>query len=190
MRARVFPAAGLDIVLLGENLGELGGSEYLKTVHGLLRGVPPALDLARERALQRLLVDSCRTRLVRIGARLRRRRTGRGAGGVLLRQRRHRRRRRRGRRRRPTAASIGWRPRSSASRRHACHRERDAGATGRACSTRRARRGVPAARVGRTGGSAIRIARRRRAGDRLSGRRRGGAMGDGRSPAGWTGTAA
>ena len=46
-------------MLLGENRGELGGSEYLKTIHGLVRGVPPALDLARERALQRLLVD-CR----------------------------------------------------------------------------------------------------------------------------------
>jgi phosphoribosylformylglycinamidine synthase len=56
-RTRVFPAAGLDIVLLGESLGELGGSEYLKTVHGLLRGQPPVLNLVRERALQRLLVD-------------------------------------------------------------------------------------------------------------------------------------
>ena len=57
VRARAFPAAGLSIVLLGENHGELGGSEYLKTVHGLLRGRPPALDLAREAALQRLLVE-------------------------------------------------------------------------------------------------------------------------------------
>jgi phosphoribosylformylglycinamidine synthase len=52
---RVFPSAGLDVVLLGENLGELGGSEYLKTVHDLLRGVPPVIDLERERALQRLV---------------------------------------------------------------------------------------------------------------------------------------
>jgi len=54
-RGRVFPAAGLEIVLLGDGTGELGGSEYLKTVHGLLRGAPPALDLARARALERLL---------------------------------------------------------------------------------------------------------------------------------------
>jgi phosphoribosylformylglycinamidine synthase len=53
---RVFPEAGLEIVLLGDNAGELGGSEYLKTVHGLVRGVPPRLDLERERALQQLLV--------------------------------------------------------------------------------------------------------------------------------------
>ncbi len=52
---RTFRDAGADIVLLGDNLGELGGSEYLKTLHGLTRGVPPALDLSRERALHRLL---------------------------------------------------------------------------------------------------------------------------------------
>lgn len=54
--ARVFPAEGLDIVLFGANHGELGGSEYLLTLHGLLRGQPPVLDLERERALQQLLV--------------------------------------------------------------------------------------------------------------------------------------
>jgi phosphoribosylformylglycinamidine synthase len=54
---RVFPAAGLDIVLLGAGHGELGGSEYLHTIHGLTRGLPPALDLAAEGALQNLLVD-------------------------------------------------------------------------------------------------------------------------------------
>ena len=54
---RKFPETGLDIVVLGENLGELGGSEYLKSIHGLVRGVPPMLNLDREAALQRLLVD-------------------------------------------------------------------------------------------------------------------------------------
>jgi phosphoribosylformylglycinamidine synthase len=53
---RLVPEAGLDVVLLGEGFGELGGSEYLKTIHGLIRGVPPALDLARERALQGVMV--------------------------------------------------------------------------------------------------------------------------------------
>ena len=43
-------------MLLGEDRGELGGSEYLKVVHDLVRGVPPALDLEAERALQALLV--------------------------------------------------------------------------------------------------------------------------------------
>ena len=45
--SRRFQEAGDVIVLLGEGRGELGGSEYLKVVHGLVRGVPPALDLRR-----------------------------------------------------------------------------------------------------------------------------------------------
>ena len=65
MRLRAFPEPGLDIVLFGENLGELGGSEFLKTMHGLVRGVPPALDLVREKALQRLLVDLAGADLIR-----------------------------------------------------------------------------------------------------------------------------
>jgi phosphoribosylformylglycinamidine synthase subunit PurL len=53
---RAFRAAGDVVILLGETRDELGGSEYLKTVHGLIRGVPPMLDLAREAALQHVLV--------------------------------------------------------------------------------------------------------------------------------------
>ena len=45
------------IVLLGTTKGELGGSEYLQRQHGLLRGVPPALDLDAEKRLQQLLVS-------------------------------------------------------------------------------------------------------------------------------------
>jgi phosphoribosylformylglycinamidine synthase len=55
---RGFPEAGLAIVLLGDNRGELGGSEYLSTVYEQSCGVPPRLDLARERALQRFLVQA------------------------------------------------------------------------------------------------------------------------------------
>src|ERR1700686_1340172 len=47
--ARRFRGSGQAIVLLGEGRGELGGSEYLKVVHHLVRGVPPALDLDAER---------------------------------------------------------------------------------------------------------------------------------------------
>jgi phosphoribosylformylglycinamidine synthase subunit PurL len=53
---RRFRESGDAIVLLGADRGELGGSEYLKVVHNLVRGVPPALDLEAERALQTLLV--------------------------------------------------------------------------------------------------------------------------------------
>src|SRR6185503_980283 len=45
-----FRGTGDVIVLFGEGRGELGGSEYLDAVHGLVRGLPPDLDLAAERA--------------------------------------------------------------------------------------------------------------------------------------------
>jgi phosphoribosylformylglycinamidine synthase subunit PurL len=53
--ARSFRGEGDAIVLLGESFGELGGSEYLKTVHGTVKGQPPKLDLHRERALIQLV---------------------------------------------------------------------------------------------------------------------------------------
>jgi phosphoribosylformylglycinamidine synthase len=62
---RTFQSAGDVVVLLGESRAELGGSEYLKSVHGLVRGVPPVLDLAREAALQRLLVDGISAGIIR-----------------------------------------------------------------------------------------------------------------------------
>jgi phosphoribosylformylglycinamidine synthase len=62
---RRFQEAGDAIILLGEGLGELGASEYLKVVHNLVRGLPPALDLRAERALQGLLVTLADERLVR-----------------------------------------------------------------------------------------------------------------------------
>ena len=63
--SRAFRSQGDAIVLLGETRGELGGSEYLKVMHGLVRGVPPLLDLEREAALQRLLVKGVSTGLIR-----------------------------------------------------------------------------------------------------------------------------
>ena len=62
---RAFRDEGDVIVLLGESRDELGGSEYLKVMHGLIRGVPPALDLAREGALQRVLVKGAAEGLIR-----------------------------------------------------------------------------------------------------------------------------
>jgi phosphoribosylformylglycinamidine synthase subunit PurL len=53
---RRFRRAGDEVVLLGEGRGELGGSEYLKVEHGMVRGLPPALNLDVERSLQDLLV--------------------------------------------------------------------------------------------------------------------------------------
>ena len=62
---RAFRDAGNDIVLLGENFGEIGGSEYLKVVHQMVKGVPPRLDLKREGALIGLLVRSVAAGLLR-----------------------------------------------------------------------------------------------------------------------------
>jgi phosphoribosylformylglycinamidine synthase len=63
--SRRFQETGDAIVLFGAGRGELGGSEYLKVVHDLVRGMPPALDLDAERALQMLLVTLADKRLVR-----------------------------------------------------------------------------------------------------------------------------
>jgi phosphoribosylformylglycinamidine synthase len=61
---RVFRDSGREIVLLGEADGDLGGSEYLKTVHGLVAGAAPRLDLGRERALIDVLVEAAAQRLI------------------------------------------------------------------------------------------------------------------------------
>jgi len=65
VQTRTFKGAGDAVILLGEDRGELGGSEYLKTVHGLVRGDAPALDLARERALLGLVTSAIGEGLVR-----------------------------------------------------------------------------------------------------------------------------
>ncbi|MEZ5418988.1 MAG: phosphoribosylformylglycinamidine synthase subunit PurL [Vicinamibacterales bacterium] len=54
---RVFRSAGASVIALGDNLGELGGSEFLARLLGRVQGAPPALDLEREGALQRLIVS-------------------------------------------------------------------------------------------------------------------------------------
>ncbi|HTO53305.1 MAG TPA: phosphoribosylformylglycinamidine synthase subunit PurL [Myxococcota bacterium] len=60
-----FRGAGDDVILLGETRNELGASEYLAVRHGLERGAPPALDLAAETRLQKLLVEAAMRRLLR-----------------------------------------------------------------------------------------------------------------------------
>jgi phosphoribosylformylglycinamidine synthase subunit PurL len=52
-----FRAEGDAIVLLGRNTDELGGSEYLKVIHGLITGDAPAVDLDGERRLHELVLD-------------------------------------------------------------------------------------------------------------------------------------
>jgi phosphoribosylformylglycinamidine synthase len=63
--SRRFRESGDTIILFGTDRGELGGSEYLKTMHDVVAGMPPALDLEAEHALQTLLVDLAGERLIR-----------------------------------------------------------------------------------------------------------------------------
>lgn len=56
-----FKEGGDIIVLLGETKEELGGSEYLKTAHGLISGPPPRIDLDAESRLISTLVEAAQT---------------------------------------------------------------------------------------------------------------------------------
>jgi phosphoribosylformylglycinamidine synthase len=60
-----FQHDGDDIVLLGEPNSELGGSEYLHTIHGIVAGAPPRCDLERECALIETLLESITAGAVR-----------------------------------------------------------------------------------------------------------------------------
>jgi phosphoribosylformylglycinamidine synthase len=59
-----FPGPGLDVWLLGTTRIELGGSVWQRLAGGRLEGSPPALDLAAEAALHRLLADLAGRRLL------------------------------------------------------------------------------------------------------------------------------
>jgi phosphoribosylformylglycinamidine synthase subunit PurL len=61
---RVFRNRAREIVLLGDADGDLGGSEYLKTVHGVVAGAAPHIDLGRERALIEVLVEAAAERII------------------------------------------------------------------------------------------------------------------------------
>ena len=61
-----FQVAGEKVALLGELVAKhIGGSEYLRTVHGLKRGTPPPLDYAKEKAVQGAVRAMIRQGLVR-----------------------------------------------------------------------------------------------------------------------------
>jgi phosphoribosylformylglycinamidine synthase len=60
-----FKTVGDVIVLLGRTREELGGSEYLKIVHGLVKGTPPWIDLRLERAVQQACINAIEKGIVR-----------------------------------------------------------------------------------------------------------------------------
>ena len=59
-----FRAEGDFVLLIGSSHNDIGGSEYLKVEHGLVAGRPPALDLARERAVSRLVLAAAENGLL------------------------------------------------------------------------------------------------------------------------------
>ena len=60
-----FKSAGDVVVLLGRTREELGGSEYLKVVHGLVKGTPPWIDLRLEQAVQNCCVKAIEKGILR-----------------------------------------------------------------------------------------------------------------------------
>ena len=60
-----FKVEGDTVLLLGETAEDLGGTEYLRAVHYREQGIPPSLNLARERALQELVRAAIDRGLVR-----------------------------------------------------------------------------------------------------------------------------
>ena len=53
-----FKFPGDIVVLLGRTREELGGSEYLKLIHGLVKGTPPWIDLKLEEAVQNCCLEA------------------------------------------------------------------------------------------------------------------------------------
>ncbi|PIR17189.1 MAG: phosphoribosylformylglycinamidine synthase II [Deltaproteobacteria bacterium CG11_big_fil_rev_8_21_14_0_20_49_13] len=63
--SQFFKDEGDVIVLFGENTEELGGSEYLKQIHGKVAGMPPPLDFNREKHLHKAVLASIGRGIVR-----------------------------------------------------------------------------------------------------------------------------
>jgi phosphoribosylformylglycinamidine synthase II len=57
-------AEGDFVMLVGSSHNDLGGTEYLMVEHGMVAGRPPALDLARERAVHRLILAAAENGLL------------------------------------------------------------------------------------------------------------------------------
>ncbi|MHB1297870.1 MAG: phosphoribosylformylglycinamidine synthase subunit PurL [Gemmatimonadaceae bacterium] len=60
-----FSNVGDSIILLGENTDEIGGSEYLSWIHGVVAGAPPACNLDGEKRLIAALLQAIRAGHVR-----------------------------------------------------------------------------------------------------------------------------
>jgi phosphoribosylformylglycinamidine synthase len=59
-----FKAAKDIILVFGRNKEELGGSEYLKTIHGLKKGNCPSIDLKLEKSVQKTTLEAIEKELI------------------------------------------------------------------------------------------------------------------------------
>jgi phosphoribosylformylglycinamidine synthase len=59
-----FKQDGDEIALLGRNFEEVGGSEFLKVIHGKVAGDCPALDLQKEKQLQAACLEAIQSHLI------------------------------------------------------------------------------------------------------------------------------
>jgi phosphoribosylformylglycinamidine synthase II len=57
--------AGDFVLMVGETRNDLGGSEYMKVVHGKVAGRPPAIDLNREQVVQAFVLEAAAGGLLR-----------------------------------------------------------------------------------------------------------------------------
>jgi phosphoribosylformylglycinamidine synthase len=62
---QAFHEEGDGVYLLGTTWDELGGSEFLKVVHGRVAGRPPRLDVAAEKRLHALIQEAAREGMLR-----------------------------------------------------------------------------------------------------------------------------
>jgi phosphoribosylformylglycinamidine synthase subunit PurL len=60
-----FQKVGDSVVLLGDPTEELGASEYLYRIHGMVAGAPPRCDLSRERAIIDALLEAIESGRIR-----------------------------------------------------------------------------------------------------------------------------
>ncbi|MFA6597863.1 MAG: phosphoribosylformylglycinamidine synthase subunit PurL [Ignavibacteriaceae bacterium] len=59
-----FKNEGDLIYILGEDFEEIGGSEYLKVIHGIVAGEVPQIDLAKEKQLQEIVLGLIQQKLI------------------------------------------------------------------------------------------------------------------------------
>jgi phosphoribosylformylglycinamidine synthase len=53
------------VYLIGDTFAEIGGSEYLKQVHGLVKGLPPAINLELEKRLHDAVLEAIKKGMIR-----------------------------------------------------------------------------------------------------------------------------